>query len=245
MSSRAQTNCSSRPRTVAVMQPYFFPYAGYFRLFAVSDVFVIFDCVQFPRRGRVHRTHIGGTFEEPIWLTLPIARQARDILIRDVALAPGAEAEFRRRLERFRWITEARGPCAGTIREFLENPFSPVIDYLERGLRMVADLLDFNVELVRSSTFAFEAALRSQDRVIAVAAAAGARRYVNPPGGRMLYDSARFTKADIELCFLSPYTGRFGNMLHALLTETPEVIRRDIVETAIIESSMPTPPRPA
>jgi hypothetical protein len=37
--------------TVAVMQPYFMPYAGYFRLFAAADVFVLFDCVQFPRRG--------------------------------------------------------------------------------------------------------------------------------------------------------------------------------------------------
>ena len=37
------------------MQPYFVPYAGYFRLFAASDLFVIYDCVQFPRRGWVHR----------------------------------------------------------------------------------------------------------------------------------------------------------------------------------------------
>jgi hypothetical protein len=41
--------------TVAVMQPYFMPYAGYFRLFCAADVFVMFDCVQFRRRGWVHR----------------------------------------------------------------------------------------------------------------------------------------------------------------------------------------------
>ena len=44
--------------TMAIMQPYFIPYAGYFRLFAASDLFVIYDCVQFPRRGWVHRNKL-------------------------------------------------------------------------------------------------------------------------------------------------------------------------------------------
>jgi hypothetical protein len=46
------------PFTIAVMQPYFIPYAGYFRLFAASDLFVIYDCVQFPRRGWVQRNRL-------------------------------------------------------------------------------------------------------------------------------------------------------------------------------------------
>jgi hypothetical protein len=45
---------------IAVMQPYFFPYAGYFRLLQAADHFVLLDCVQFPRRGRVHRTQVPG-----------------------------------------------------------------------------------------------------------------------------------------------------------------------------------------
>ena len=65
---------------VAVMQPYFYPYAGYFRLFAAADCFVVLDCVQFNRRGRVHRAQLldarGG------WLTLPLARQPRESLLR-------------------------------------------------------------------------------------------------------------------------------------------------------------------
>jgi hypothetical protein len=44
--------------TVAIMQPYFIPYAGYFRLFAATDLFVIYDCVQFARRGWVHRNRL-------------------------------------------------------------------------------------------------------------------------------------------------------------------------------------------
>jgi hypothetical protein len=57
--------------TVAIMQPYFFPYAGYFRLLAASDLFVIYDCVQFPRRGWVHRNKLVDASGEARWLTLP------------------------------------------------------------------------------------------------------------------------------------------------------------------------------
>jgi hypothetical protein len=44
--------------TVSIMQPYFLPFAEYFRLFAASDVFVLLDDVQFPRRGWVHRNRL-------------------------------------------------------------------------------------------------------------------------------------------------------------------------------------------
>jgi len=77
---------------VAVMQPYFYPYAGYFRLLAAAEIFVIFDDVQFPRRGRVHRCEVprpvGGSNSALEWLTLPLARQPRDTLIKDLASQP-------------------------------------------------------------------------------------------------------------------------------------------------------------
>ena len=62
------------PFTVAIMQPYFFPYAGYFRLFAASDLFVIYDCVQFPRRGWVHRNLLPDASGSERWLTLPLEK---------------------------------------------------------------------------------------------------------------------------------------------------------------------------
>ncbi|WP_444430711.1 WbqC family protein [Rhodobacter capsulatus] len=73
--------------TVAVMQPYFFPYGGYYRLLAAADVFVILDCVQFPRRGRVHRSSLPGAGR---WITLPLEPAPRDSLISAMRLAPDA-----------------------------------------------------------------------------------------------------------------------------------------------------------
>src|SRR5689334_25196809 len=93
----ANTATLSR-RRLAVMQPYFFPFAGYFRLFATVDQFVIFDCVQFPRRGRVHRSQVPGPNGTTKWLTLPLARRPRDVLIRDLEFAPNAREQFDQRL---------------------------------------------------------------------------------------------------------------------------------------------------
>src|SRR5437764_15470200 len=92
------TRTASGIRTVAIMQPYFVPYAGYFRLLAASDLFVIYDCVQFPRRGWVHRNQIPDAHGRAAWLTLPLAKAPQEVLIRDLAFPEAAEAMLAERL---------------------------------------------------------------------------------------------------------------------------------------------------
>lgn len=216
---------------VAVMQPYLFPYAGYFRLFAAVDTFVIYDCVQFPRRGRVHRVEVPGAGGTPEWLTLPLAYHPRDTLIRDLRFGEGARERFDQRLARLPWIRSAAGPEAARVRDFLYAPFSSVVDYLEAGLRLVIEILALDAAISRSSALKLDPALRGQARVIAAARALRATRYVNAPGGQALYDPRTFRKSGIELAFLAPYEGRFRYMLPALMTEPAAEIRKDIDET--------------
>jgi hypothetical protein len=216
-------------KRVAVMQPYLYPYAGYFRLFAAVDEFVIFDCVQFPRRGRVHRCEIPGLNGSVEWLTLPLARQPTNVLIRDLAFAPDARAQFDRRLARHHWIENGSGPAAERVRAHLSAPLESVIDYLTDGLRLVAGLLGFGVTIRHSTALDLDATLRGQDRVIAAAAAVGATQYVNAPGGRDLYDADVFARHGIELSFLPPYHGPYAHLLPALLADSPGAIREDVL----------------
>src|ERR1043165_6485184 len=83
------------------MQPYFIPYAGYFRLFAASDLFVIYDCVQFPRRGWVHRNRLVDSFGNSRWLTLPLQRAPQGVLIRNLKFPANARETFAARLRPF------------------------------------------------------------------------------------------------------------------------------------------------
>jgi hypothetical protein len=217
--------------SVALMQPYYFPYAGYFRLFAAVDTFIIFDCVQFQRRGRVHRAEVLGPNGAPEWLTLPLAYHPRSVLIRDLCFSEHARERFDERLARYEWVHRANGPNAGLIRDFLYAPLSSVIDYLEAGLRLVIDLIQIDAAILRSSALKLDPSLRGQARVIAAMQAVGGTRYVNAPGGRALYDAATFRQAGIELAFLRPYDGRFRYMLPALMTESSTKIADDVHAT--------------
>jgi len=70
--------------TVAIMQPYFNPYAGYFRLLAAADLFVNYDCVQFPRRGWVYRNRLPDSNGAAGWLTLPLEKAPRSATFGDL-----------------------------------------------------------------------------------------------------------------------------------------------------------------
>jgi hypothetical protein len=207
---------------VAVMQPYFYPYAGYFRLIAAVDLFLVFDCVQFPRRGRVHRAPLpqamGGG-----WLTLPLARQPRDTAIRDIRLAAARDGLWRERLVRLPWLrdTPMQAPLAEPLPELL-------LPHLLDHLRLACARLGISTPLRLSSELALGPDLRGQARVIELCRRIGATEYWNLPGGRALYDPGAFRAAGLSLHFLPAYIGPHMSMLHALATVDPSAIARDI-----------------
>jgi len=215
--------------TVAVMQPYFFPYAGYFRLLARADTFVLYDDAQMRKGGRVHRTQVPGPSGAAEWLTLPIAAHPIATPIDACRFADGARERFAARVARHPWLRDATGPMASRIRDHLRAPLDSLVDYLEDGLRLVADGLGLRADIVRSSRMAVDPALRGQERVVALVRAAGGSRYVNAPGGRSLYDAETFARSDIELAFLPDYDGPFAMMLPAMMTEDPATVAADVL----------------
>jgi len=216
------------------MQPYFVPYAGYFRLFAASDLFVIYDCVQFPRRGWVHRNRLPDAGGVHHWLTLPLVRAPQDVLIRDLRFPPDARDMFAHRLRRFPLVADASrasDPIIDVLRDVGETP----VDYIERLLRSVVERLGLPWNVIRSSSLAVPASFRGQERILEIARRLGAQRYVNAPGGRRLYDARGFAAAGIELRVLADYTGPASSILARILLESPDTLAREIVATALTE----------
>src|SRR5215471_17433056 len=127
------------PFTIAVMQPYFIPYAGYFRLLAAADLFVIYDCVQFPRRGWVHRNRLVDRSGTLRWLTLPLQKAPQDVLIRELRFAPDAGSLMAQRLRRFD-LTTAHREALRLIESIGRIEGTPV-DYIVRILDRLADYL--------------------------------------------------------------------------------------------------------
>ena len=114
--------------TIAIMQPYFLPYAGYFRLIARSDVFVIYDCVQFPRRGWVHRNKLLDAAGAEQWLTLPLRPAPQDVLIRDLEFPEDAPAAIAERLRPFPLV--ARDGVHAPLLDRMLQPQGRPADYI-------------------------------------------------------------------------------------------------------------------
>jgi hypothetical protein len=200
--------------TIAIMQPYFLPYAGYFRLLAQADLFVIYDCVQFPRRGWLHRNKLLDAKGEEQWLTLPLKPAAQDVKIRDLEFPDDAAAALAERLRPFPVAarTGAHSPLLERVKRAEGAPAEYIAGLLEETCRTLG--LAWNV--VRSSELAVPESFRAQDRILEIARRLGASRYLNAPGGRELYDAETFADAGIELAFLEPWSGAGGSILQRL-----------------------------
>jgi hypothetical protein len=215
------------PLTVAIMQPYFVPYAGYFRLFAASDLFVVYDCVQFPRRGWVHRNRLADASGTERWLTLPIAKAPRDALIHQLRFGIDARDVLAERIRSFPLLTTVRAPepeILATLRDIGGTP----VEYIERLLHDVVSRLGLGWEVVRSSTLGVPDSLHGQDRIIEIARRLGATCYVNAPNGRSLYEARAFEDAGITLRFLSDYPGSSASILRRILEEDAGSVAEEI-----------------
>ena len=222
---------SASSPTVAIMQPYFIPYAGYFRLFAASDLFVIYDCVQFPRRGWVHRNRLPDANGRECWLTLPLAKAPREARISDLRFSAGADGILEDRMRRIPLLAQPRQTVPEIVASLKHVAGTPV-DYLERLLRAIVTHLGLRWQTVRSSTLDVPDSFRGQDRIIELARRLGAVRYVNAPGGRALYEPERFRAVGIELRFLDDYRGPRSSILQRVLEEDRQSLAEDILASS-------------
>jgi hypothetical protein len=219
--------------TIAVIQPYFVPYAGYFRLFARADVVVMFDCVQFPRRGWVHRNRFETPAHELDWLTLPLEKCDRDTRITDLRFVPDAAARLTAAIGRFPLLRRAHTERHPWMERVLDLG-TDTTTYLCELVATIAANLKYRTPMVRSSTLDVAPELKAQDRVLAIVERLGGTRYVNPPGGRELYDASTFAKHGVDLRFLPPYGAAYDSILARLVTGEIAALRAEIEREALL-----------
>jgi hypothetical protein len=214
-------------KTIAVMQPYFIPYTGYFRLLSETDLFVIYDCVQFQRRGWLHRNMLPDHNGTNQWLTLPLEKAPQSVLIKDLKLTSIAKTEISNRLKRFP-LQAADSALEHDVLAQMVPTTSDTVDYICGLLKYFADYLGISWNVVKSSSLGLPDYLRGADRIIEIAKRLDGTHYLNAPGGRDLYDVDHFAKNDLTLQFLSEYSGNFSSILSRVLTEERENILSDL-----------------
>lgn len=211
--------------TITIMQPYFLPYAGYFRLLAAADLFAVYDCVQFPRRGWVHRNRFTAPDGELHWLTLPLAYAPQDCVIKDIRMAPNAVEEMASRMARHSLLANHSDHLL--VRR-IAQPAPMLVDTLCDSMLAVAETLGLPWQVIRTSSLGLPATLRGQDRILAICRELGADTYVNAPGGRELYDTTSFAEQGVDLRFLAPWSGSYASILERLLQTDAAALADDI-----------------
>ncbi len=217
------------------MQPYFFPYLGYFRLLAAADIFVLLDNVQFQRRGWVHRNRFSKLSGDHDWLTLPISKGHRDFtMINDVYFKDDVELrEFLKPFEVGRRLEEILTYWPS----FLESK-GKLLEYLESSVITTSRLLGLSVPVVRASNLVSKNNLKGETYILALCEHLGAKAYINAPGGRTMYSQASFQKIDAELFFLRDYIGPKENSLERILKEDIKTLRGELLSNLELEKPL-------
>ena len=192
-------------KKLAVMQPYLFPYLGYWQLLASVDTFVVLDDVNFINRGWINRNRIAINGESS-WLTVPLNGASQNKLICDIDIA--ADDGWKKRLQRTLSTAYAKAPQSATVlplfEQWLTHADGNLSAALHLSLTQVANALGITTSIIPSSRIYPKHELKGQDRILDICKHLGADIYVNPPGGRELYDKDNFRQAGIELVFLQP-----------------------------------------
>jgi len=200
-----------KPSTLAIMQPYFMPYIGYFQLIAASDLFIAFDTAQYIRHGWVNRNRILHPTEGWQYVIAPLRKHAREAAIRDVMVQEGPE--WARKLMAQMAHYKKRGPHYGEVIALLESELLPLcnteitIAKLNVALlRAICKRLGINTPIEVYSEMGLQIADVSHagQWALRISEAIGAKRYINPPGGRDIFNPDEFKGAGIELRFLEP-----------------------------------------
>lgn len=182
---------------LAIMQPYLFPYLGYFQLIHSADSFVIYDDVNFIKGGWINRNYILVN-QERKRITLPLIGASPNKLIKDIDFSPQhkilktiyhAYSKAPNFKKVYPLIEEIFDFGTGNLSQFLGNQLKVLCSYLGIERRW----------LVSSEDIDCLDNLKGQERVLFICEKLNATHYVNLPGGKSLYDASEFERNNLWL----------------------------------------------
>ena len=187
---------------LAIMQPYLFPYVGYFQLIRAVETFVVYDDVNFIKGGWINRNYIASRSDKQL-ITLPLSGASPNKLINEVEVGERRD----KMLETIRH-TYGKAPQFDAVFPLVESilrfPETNLAVFLDHGLRTICAHIGLAPAWHISSSLTKDTALRGQEKVLAICGELGASHYINVPGGRALYDTKAFAEKGLKLSFLQP-----------------------------------------
>ncbi|MFC2135031.1 WbqC family protein [Bacteroidota bacterium] len=189
---------------LGIMQPYFFPYIGYFQLINAVDKFVIYDNIKFSKRGWIQRNRILSE-GKGILFSLPLKKDSDYLDINERKLADSF-AEERKKILRKMENAYIHAPHYLTVFPIIEKCFlfndTNLFNFIEFSIKEILRFLEIKTEILISSCINVDRKILGKKKVISICKECKATEYINAIGGQNLYSKKEFKRAGITLNFL-------------------------------------------
>ncbi|KVW92207.1 WbqC family protein [Thiobacillus denitrificans] len=187
---------------LAIMQPYFFPYIGYFQLIAAVDLFIVYDNIKYTKKGWINRNRMLQNGKD-VMFSLPLKSDSdcRDVCERELA------ANFHRDklLNQFKGAYRHAPYFAQTfplVEQVVRHEDANLFRFLHHSIVKTCEHLGITTGIRISSDIAIDHDLTNQGKVLALCEAVGASTYVNAIGGMELYSNETFREKGVDLKFI-------------------------------------------
>lgn len=232
---------------IGIMQPYFFPYLGYWQTINAVDKYVIYDDVNFIKNGWINRNNILLNGQKHM-ITIPLDGASPFLPINQIHMTP--RLNEREKLLKVLQAAYKKAPYFETVypivSDVIMEPSGLIINALVKQFKSVCKYLDINTELIISSQINKNNELRAQDKVIHICKILGGTEYINAIGGQELYSNSDFEQNGLKLCFMKtnfmPYK-QFKNefvtglsMIDILMFNSPSEIKAMLNDYELINN---------
>lgn len=205
---------------IGIMQPYFFPYVGYFSLISYVDKFIFFDTPQYINHGWVNRNRVLKQDGTPDYIIVPVKKAPQKTPINKIEIAAGKG--WRETIIGKLTVYKRKAPNYEIVMDFIKDILfaseycnlselncSSIVRTCEfiglRGKFNVFSKMDLQIEQVREP----------DEWALYITKALGGDTYVNPPGGQSFFNREKYRNENIKLQFLEselkPYIQRIGH----------------------------------
>jgi len=196
---------------LAIMQPYFFPYIGYFQLINAVDEFVIYDNIEFTKKGWINRNRILVNGKDS-YITIPLKKDSDYLYVRNRTLAESCFFEKPKMLNKIIGAYK-KSPNFNFIYPIIEKCImfeeNNLFKFILNSLNLIKEYLEIQTQFLIASTIPIDHELKAEKKVIALCKERKANTYLNPIGGIQLYKKDNFKNQGINLHFLKTNDVRY------------------------------------
>jgi len=185
---------------IAIMQPYFMPYLGYFQVMAAVDIYVVYDDVQYIKGGWVSRNNILMDGEKKLF-SIRLQGASPNKTFREIEVSD----DFRKFLTMLR-LNYHKAPYFPEVMPMMERiclyPDNNLVRFFVNSYHEILTFLGIDTKLVLSSELNKNCSLHGQDKVLDICRVLDATEYLNAIGGQELYDRDTFAEKGVRLGFV-------------------------------------------